>query len=81
MEKSPAFTLEFCLTLRQKRKSHDKEVLTNYLGKLIQHDPSHHRLTHYASEKWYLITSLDDYSRLTLYAVLVERLPGNIYGF
>jgi hypothetical protein len=27
----------------------------------------------YADRKWYLITSIDDYSRLILYAVLVER--------
>ncbi len=49
--------------LRPKRKAHDREVITNYPGELIQHDSSHHRFTPYA-EKWYLITSLDDYSRL-----------------
>ena len=58
--------------LRPKRKAHDKEVITNYPGELIQHDSSHHRFAPYA-EKWYLITSLDDFSRLILYAVLVER--------
>lgn len=58
--------------LRPKRKAHDREVITNYPGELIQHDSSHHRFAPYAS-KWYLITSLDDYSRLILYAVLVER--------
>ncbi len=58
--------------LRPKRKAHDREVITNYPGELIQHDSSHHRFAPYA-EKWYLITSLDDYSRLILYAVLVER--------
>jgi len=59
--------------LRSKRKVHDREVITNYPGELIQHDSSHHQFAPYASEKWYLITSLDDYSRLILYAVLVER--------
>ena len=59
--------------LRPKRKTHDRGVLTNYLGELIQHDSSHHRCTPYAKVKWYMITSLDDYSRLILYAVLVER--------
>jgi len=59
--------------LRPKRKAHDREVLTNYPGELIQHDSSHHQFAPYAKEKWYLITSLDDYSRLILYAVLVER--------
>ena len=58
---------------RPKRKAHDREVLTNYIGELIQHDSSHHRWSPYASEKWYLITSLDDYSRKLLYAELVER--------
>jgi len=59
--------------LRPKRKAHDREVLTNYPGELIQHDSSHHLFAPYAPSKWYLITSLDDYSRLILYACLVER--------
>ena len=59
--------------LRPKRKAHDREVLTNYPGELIQHDSSHHLFAPYADRKWYLITSIDDYSRLILYAVLVER--------
>ena len=59
--------------LRPKRKAHDREVITNYPGELIQHDSSHHQFALYAASKWYLITSLDDYSRLILYAVLVER--------
>ena len=59
--------------LRPKRKAHDREVITNYPGELIQHDSSHHQFAPYAARKWYLITSIDDYSRLILYAVLVER--------
>ena len=59
--------------LRPKRKAHDREVITNYPGELIQHDSSHHQFAPYAAKKWYLITSIDDYSRLILYAVLVER--------
>jgi len=59
--------------LRPKRKAHDREVITNYPGELIQHDCSHHLFAPYADRKWYLITSIDDYSRLILYAVLVER--------
>jgi len=27
---------------RSKRKAHDREVLTDYIGQLIQHDSSHH---------------------------------------
>jgi hypothetical protein len=59
--------------LRPKGKAHDREVITNYPGELIQHDSSHHLFAPYADRKWYLITSIDDYSRLILYAVLVER--------
>jgi len=59
---------------RPKRKAHDREVITNYPGELIQHDSSHHLFAPYANRKWYLITSIDDdYSRLILYACLVER--------
>ena len=68
-----AKTNGFYLT-KPKRKVHEKEVITNYPGELIQHDSSHHQFApYYADSKWYLITSLDDYSRLILYAVLVER--------
>jgi len=59
--------------LRPKRKAHDREVVTNYPGELIQHDTSHYNFSPYAASKWYLITSLDDFSRFILYAVLVER--------
>ena len=59
--------------LRPKRKAHDREVITNYPGELIQHDSSHHQFAPYAASKWYLITSLDDFSRFILYTVLVER--------
>lgn len=58
---------------RPKRKAHDREVLTNYIGELIQHDSSYHRWSPYAPEKWHLITSLDDFSRKLLYAELVAR--------
>ena len=58
---------------KPKRKAHDREVITNYPGELIQHDSSHHLFAPYADSKWYLITSIDDYSRLILYACLVER--------
>jgi len=48
-------------------------VLTASIGDLIQHDASLHRWSPYATEKWTLITSLDDYSRMLLYADLVEE--------
>ena len=41
----------------KKKKSHDREVLTNYAGELLQHDSSHHRWSPYAEDKWYLITN------------------------
>jgi len=58
---------------RPEKKTHDREVVTNYVGELIQHDSSYHRWSPYADEKWYLITSLDDYSRLLLYADFVVK--------
>ena len=58
---------------KKESKAHDREVLTNYAGELIQHDSSHHKWSPYSDSKWYLITSLDDYSRFILYAALVEK--------
>ena len=58
---------------RKKIKAHDREVITNYAGELIQHDSSHHMFSPYADKKWYLITSLDDYSRFILYGNLFEK--------
>lgn len=62
----------FYLKKNKKDKVHDREVLTNYVGELIQHDSSIHRWSPYVKEKWSLITSIDDYSRLILYAELVK---------
>ena len=58
---------------KPERKTHEHEILTNYPGELIQHDSSHHQFAPYAAEKWYLITSLDDFSRFILHVSLVER--------
>jgi len=58
---------------KPKRSLHDREVLTRYLGELIQHDSSFHLWAPAAQEKWYLITSLDDHSRFILYAALVRK--------
>lgn len=55
------------------KKAHTREVLTNYIGELVQHDSSHHLWAPLAGVKWYLITSLDDHSRYLLYADLVDR--------
>lgn len=58
---------------KKQKKTHDREVLTNYVGELIQHDASYHLFAPYADKKWYLITSIDDFSRYLLYAALLER--------
>jgi len=58
---------------KPKKKSHDREVTTNYVGELIQHDSSYHKWSPYAESKWHLITSLDDHSRMLLYADFVDR--------
>lgn len=42
---------------KRKRKIHDREVLTQYAGELIQHDSSYHLWAPCAKEKWSLITS------------------------
>jgi hypothetical protein len=57
---------------KPKKTPHDREVLTHYAGELIQHDTSHHLWAPASREKWYLITSLDDYSRFMLYAILLK---------
>ena len=58
---------------KPKKTAHDREVLTRYVGELIQHDASHHLWAPASREKWYLITSLDDYSRFMLYATLLKQ--------
>lgn len=58
---------------RRPHKVHDREVLTRYAGELIQHDSSHHLWAPAAAVKWYLITSLDDFSRYLFFARLVEQ--------
>lgn len=55
------------------KKIHDREVITHYVGELIQHDSSFHLWSPDSNTKWYLITSLDDYSRLILHARFVAR--------
>jgi len=60
-----------CYKPPRKTKAHDREVITATTGDLIQHDASLHQWSPFASEKWTLITSLDDYSRKLLYADFV----------
>ena len=60
-----------CYQAKKPKKAHDREVLTTAIGSLIQHDASHHLWSPYVTEKWALITSLDDFSRKILYADFV----------
>ena len=62
-----------CYQPQPKKKVHDREVVTTAIGALIQHDGSHHRWSPYANQKWVLITSIDDFSRMLLYADLFEQ--------
>jgi len=55
------------------KKIHDRQILSHYAGELIQHDSSHHLFAPDAGVKWYLITSLDDFSRKILYGDLWEE--------
>jgi len=57
-----------CYKPRKKRKAHDREVLTASIGALVQHDSSLHLWSPFAQEKWVLITSIDDFSRMILFA-------------
>jgi transposase len=62
-----------CYIPRKKRKSHDREVLTASIGALIQHDSSLHLWSPFAQEKWVLITSIDDFSRMLLFADFAQK--------
>jgi hypothetical protein len=58
---------------KREKKVHDHEVITNFAGELIQHDSSIHQWSPFSTNKWYLITSIDDYSRGLLFADLFEK--------
>jgi hypothetical protein len=62
-----------CYKPRKKRKAHDREVLTASIGALIQHDSSLHLWSPFAQEKWVLITSIDDFSRMLLFADFLPK--------
>jgi hypothetical protein len=57
-----------CYKPHPKGKAHDRQVVTAAIGALVQHDASIHLWSPFASEKWTLITSIDDYSRKLLFA-------------
>ncbi len=62
-----------CYKPQRKHKVHTREVLTTAVGALVQHDASIHLWSPFASEKWTMITSIDDYSRMLLFAELVSQ--------
>ena len=62
-----------CYIPQVKRKVHDRQVQTDAIGALIQHDSSLHLWSPFADDKWALITSIDDYSRALLFADFVLR--------
>ena len=63
----------FYINKSKAHKAHDRQVITNNIGELTQHDSSFHRFSPLIQEKWCLITSIDDYSRFMFYAMLVKR--------
>lgn len=64
---------DFYVKRNRRKAPHDREVLTHYIGEIIQHDSSYHLWSPPAKEKWYLITSLYDFSRFILYAILLRK--------
>jgi hypothetical protein len=62
-----------CYVPHAKHKVHDREVRTEAIGALVQHDASIHPWSPLVSDKWTLITSIDDYSRMLLFADLVPH--------
>lgn len=47
----------FYINRSKTTKVHDREVLTNHVGELLQHDSSLHLWSPSAKQKWWLITS------------------------
>ena len=64
---------DYYLPDRPKKKCHDREVFTDAVGMLLQHDSSTHRWSPFARDKWNLITTIDDHSRKLLFADLFEQ--------
>src|SRR3990172_8461972 len=62
-----------CYQPPRKRKVHDRQVVSAAVGALIQHDASLHLWSPFATQKWTLITSIDDYSRKLLFADFFEQ--------
>jgi len=63
----------FYISRKPSKKPHDRQVLTNQVGELVQHDSSVHKWSPYVHDKWYLITTLDDFSRLMFYSRMISK--------
>ncbi len=70
---------DFYIPRKDHKKIHDREILTNYIGELIQHDSSYHLFAPFSGKKWCLITSLDDYSRFIPYGKFTEKESSRDY--
>lgn len=64
---------EYYIPRKEHKKVYDREVLTRYIGELIQHDASYHLWAPASRQKWCLITSLDDHSRYIPYGKFEEH--------
>lgn len=64
---------EYYIKDKPKKRLHDREVITDAIGMLMQYDSSHHLWSPFATKKWTLITNLDDHSRLMLFGDLFEN--------
>ena len=64
---------DYYIPRKEHKKVHDREVLTRYIGELIQHDASYHLWAPASGKKWCLITSLDDHSRYIPYGKFEEH--------
>lgn len=66
----------FYMQRKPGKKIHDREVLTNHVGELIQHDSSYHLWSPYAPKKWDLITT---YRRLFPIYVLCKNHKPRVF--
>lgn len=68
-----AKSLDYYIKEKPKKRLHDREVITDAVGMLLQHDSSIHRWSPFIEEKWTLITTIDDHSRKLLFGDFFEK--------
>jgi hypothetical protein len=64
---------DYYIPKTESKAKHTRVVLTTATGLLLQHDASHHLWSPFADKKWVLITTLDDFSRMLVYADFWEE--------